>query len=65
MSMKNPSVFFDIEIGGKPEGRITFELYADVVPKTAEKYEYLKSYHVFFLLYPYSLLLNLILNIML
>jgi peptidyl-prolyl isomerase D len=37
MSMKNPSVFFDIEIGGKPEGRITFELYADVVPKTAEK----------------------------
>eukprot|EP00596_Hydrurales_sp_CCMP1899_P009581 CAMPEP_0119042618 /NCGR_PEP_ID=MMETSP1177-20130426/16028_1 /TAXON_ID=2985 /ORGANISM="Ochromonas sp, Strain CCMP1899" /LENGTH=166 /DNA_ID=CAMNT_0007009539 /DNA_START=134 /DNA_END=634 /DNA_ORIENTATION=+ len=38
MSMKNPSVFFDIEIGGKPEGRIAFELYADVVPKTAENF---------------------------
>ena len=36
--MKNPSVFFDIEIAGKAEGRITFELYADVVPKTAENF---------------------------
>eukprot|EP00600_Ochromonadales_sp_CCMP1393_P001577 CAMPEP_0174976326 /NCGR_PEP_ID=MMETSP0004_2-20121128/12961_1 /TAXON_ID=420556 /ORGANISM="Ochromonas sp., Strain CCMP1393" /LENGTH=165 /DNA_ID=CAMNT_0016227325 /DNA_START=153 /DNA_END=650 /DNA_ORIENTATION=- len=36
--MKNPSVYFDIEIGGKPEGRVTFELYADVVPKTAENF---------------------------
>jgi hypothetical protein len=23
-SMKNPSVYFDMEIGGKPEGRIVF-----------------------------------------
>ena len=38
LSMKNPSVFFDIEIAGKAEGRITFELYADVVPKTAENF---------------------------
>jgi cyclophilin family peptidyl-prolyl cis-trans isomerase len=36
--MKNPSVFFDIEIAGKAQGRITFELYADVVPKTAENF---------------------------
>jgi peptidylprolyl isomerase len=34
----NPRVFFDITIGGKPAGRITFELFADVVPKTAENF---------------------------
>jgi Cyclophilin type peptidyl-prolyl cis-trans isomerase/CLD len=38
LAMKNPSVFFDIEIAGKAQGRITFELYADVVPKTAENF---------------------------
>lgn len=31
-------VFFDVTIGGKPAGRITFELYDDVVPKTAENF---------------------------
>ncbi|KAK3383936.1 40 kDa peptidyl-prolyl cis-trans isomerase [Lasiosphaeria ovina] len=31
-------VFFDITIGGKPAGRITFELFNDVVPKTAENF---------------------------
>ncbi|KAL2022025.1 hypothetical protein VTK56DRAFT_6265 [Thermocarpiscus australiensis] len=31
-------VFFDITIGGQPAGRITFELYNDVVPKTAENF---------------------------
>ena len=36
--MKNPEVFFDITIGGAAAGRITFELYADVVPKTAENF---------------------------
>lgn len=30
--------FFDITIGGKPAGRITFELYDDIVPKTAENF---------------------------
>ena len=34
----NPRVFFDVTIGGKPAGRITFELFADVVPKTAENF---------------------------
>lgn len=36
--MANPRVFFDITIGGKPTGRIEFELFADVVPKTAENF---------------------------
>jgi len=36
--MANPRVFFDIEIGGQPEGRIVFELFKDVVPKTAENF---------------------------
>jgi cyclophilin family peptidyl-prolyl cis-trans isomerase len=38
LSMKNPTVFFDVEVGGKPSGRITFELFADKVPKTAENF---------------------------
>lgn len=36
--MANPRVYFDISIGDKPAGRITFELFADVVPKTAENF---------------------------
>lgn len=35
---KNPRVFFDITIGGQPAGRIVFELFADVCPKTAENF---------------------------
>ena len=34
----NPRVFMDIEIDGKPAGRLVFELYADCVPKTAENF---------------------------
>ncbi|KAL6857523.1 peptidyl-prolyl cis-trans isomerase cpr6 [Amphichorda felina] len=34
----NPRVFFDVTMGGKPLGRITMELYADLVPKTAENF---------------------------
>ncbi|AXV07945.1 Peptidyl-prolyl cis-trans isomerase [Euzebya pacifica] len=30
-----------MSVGGKPVGRITFELYADVVPKTAENFRQL------------------------
>jgi hypothetical protein len=33
-----PRVFFDVSIGGKPAGRIEFELYSDVVPRTAENF---------------------------
>ena len=36
--MANPRVFFDITIGGQAAGRIVMELYADVVPKTAENF---------------------------
>eukprot|EP00123_Amoebidium_parasiticum_P014173 comp22373_c0_seq1/m.33351 comp22373_c0_seq1/g.33351 ORF comp22373_c0_seq1/g.33351 comp22373_c0_seq1/m.33351 type:complete len:306 (-) comp22373_c0_seq1:126-1043(-) len=35
---RNPMVYLDVEIGGKPVGRITIELRADVVPKTAENF---------------------------
>lgn len=34
----NPRVFFDIKIGDQNAGRIVFELFADVVPKTAENF---------------------------
>lgn len=34
----NPKVFFDVSIGSKPAGRIEFELFYDVVPKTAENF---------------------------
>lgn len=36
--MGNPKVFFDIEIGGDKTGRIVFELFKNVVPKTAENF---------------------------
>lgn len=34
----NPTVFFDINIGDESAGRVTFELFADQVPKTAENF---------------------------
>jgi hypothetical protein len=37
-TQKRSRVFFDVSIGKKPEGRVTFELYDDVVPKTAENF---------------------------
>jgi cyclophilin family peptidyl-prolyl cis-trans isomerase len=42
--MARPQVFFDINIDGKPAGRITFELFDDVVPKTAENFKALCSH---------------------
>jgi len=36
--MANPRVYFDIDIGGTPAGRIEMELRADVVPKTVENF---------------------------
>jgi peptidyl-prolyl isomerase H (cyclophilin H) len=35
---ENPVVFFDIAINNNPVGRIYMELFADVVPKTAENF---------------------------
>jgi len=37
----NPVVYFDVNIGGKKSGRIEIELFADVVPKTAENFRVL------------------------
>ncbi|TPX42075.1 hypothetical protein SeMB42_g05291 [Synchytrium endobioticum] len=34
----NPVVFFDITIGGQAAGRLKMELFADVVPRTAENF---------------------------
>lgn len=36
--MTNPRCFFDITADGQPLGRITMELNADIVPKTAENF---------------------------
>ncbi|PWA21705.1 hypothetical protein CCH79_00003112, partial [Gambusia affinis] len=38
---KNPQVYFDIAADSEPLGRVTFELNADVVPKTAENFRVL------------------------
>ncbi|KAK5864466.1 hypothetical protein PBY51_015705 [Eleginops maclovinus] len=35
---ENPRVFFDVDIDGERAGRIVLELFADVVPKTAENF---------------------------
>jgi len=37
-SYHNPRVFLDIQIGMKKAGRIVIELFADIVPKTAENF---------------------------
>ena len=41
---KNPIVFFDVTIGNIPAGRIKMELFADIAPKTAENFRYLRFY---------------------
>lgn len=38
MADKRSRVFFDITIGGSKAGRVVFELYNDIVPKTAENF---------------------------
>lgn len=35
--MTNPRCFLDLSVDGEPVGRVIFELFADKVPKTAEK----------------------------
>ncbi|WWC98071.1 peptidyl-prolyl cis-trans isomerase D [Kwoniella sp. B9012] len=39
--MPNTITYFDITIGGSPAGRLTFELFDDVVPKTADNFKHL------------------------
>ncbi|PVZ97473.1 hypothetical protein BB558_003026 [Smittium angustum] len=41
--MVNPRVFFDVSIGNDKSGRIVFELFKDVVPKTVENFRVLCS----------------------
>lgn len=36
--MANPQVFFEIDIDGETAGRIVFELFASIVPRTAENF---------------------------
>jgi peptidyl-prolyl isomerase H (cyclophilin H) len=40
-SPDNPIVFFDISIGTQPAGRIKFELFANICPKTSENFRQL------------------------
>lgn len=40
LGAENPIVFFDISIADQPMGRIKMELFADVVPKTAENFRF-------------------------
>lgn len=37
-STKRPRVFFDVSIDNQKAGRMVFELYSDIVPKTAENF---------------------------
>jgi len=39
----NPNVFFDISIGDSPAGRIEFELFKKIVPKTVENFRALTT----------------------
>ncbi|KAF6086629.1 peptidylprolyl isomerase A [Phyllostomus discolor] len=41
--MVNPTVFFDIAADGEPLGRVSFELFSDKVPKTAENFRALST----------------------
>ncbi|XP_055474999.1 peptidyl-prolyl cis-trans isomerase A-like [Psammomys obesus] len=41
--MVNPTVFFNIEADGQSLGRVSFELFADKVPKTAENFRALST----------------------
>ncbi|TFY73659.1 hypothetical protein EWM64_g10352, partial [Hericium alpestre] len=38
MSVNRPITYFDVSIGEKPVGRIVFQLFSDLVPKTAENF---------------------------
>lgn len=38
MAAQRPLTYFDIAIGGQPAGRVVFQLYSDIVPKTAENF---------------------------
>jgi peptidyl-prolyl isomerase D len=37
-TVDNPRCYLDVSIGGELEGRIVIELYASIVPRTAENF---------------------------
>ena len=39
--LDNPRVFFDVELGGEPLGRVVMTLFADVTPRTCENFRQL------------------------
>uniref|UniRef100_H2PBK2 Peptidyl-prolyl cis-trans isomerase n=1 Tax=Pongo abelii TaxID=9601 RepID=H2PBK2_PONAB len=41
--MVNPTVFFDIAVDGEPLGCVSFKLFADKFPKTAENFHALST----------------------
>ncbi|XP_057588598.1 peptidyl-prolyl cis-trans isomerase A-like, partial [Hippopotamus amphibius kiboko] len=43
LAVVNPTVFFDIAVGGEPFGHVSLELFADEVPKTAEDFRALST----------------------
>jgi hypothetical protein len=47
----NPIVFFDIHMGGHNIGRIKMELFANIVPKTAENFRYINFYYMYVTFY--------------
>uniref|UniRef100_A0A8C0PQW3 PPIase cyclophilin-type domain-containing protein n=1 Tax=Canis lupus familiaris TaxID=9615 RepID=A0A8C0PQW3_CANLF len=42
-AMVNSTVFFDIAVDGEPLGRVSFQPFADKVPKTAENFRALST----------------------
>uniref|UniRef100_A0A8D2E1F0 Peptidyl-prolyl cis-trans isomerase n=1 Tax=Sciurus vulgaris TaxID=55149 RepID=A0A8D2E1F0_SCIVU len=42
-AMVNPTVFFDITVDSEPLGHVSFELFADKLPKTAENFHALST----------------------
>jgi peptidyl-prolyl isomerase D len=42
---QRPITYFDLSIGGQPAGRVVFQLYNDLVPKTAENFRPLSPFH--------------------
>ncbi|XP_036181431.1 peptidyl-prolyl cis-trans isomerase A-like [Myotis myotis] len=41
--MGNPTVYFNLAVDGEPSGRVSFNLFADKVPKTAENFRALST----------------------
>jgi len=40
-SKTHPRVYMDYTLGSKPMGRVTFELFTDLTPRTSENFKFL------------------------